>query len=89
MIGRGQLHKIRNVTDHLPEKMRPTVTSRMLRAYHADSALAAEAELTALAAEPPRLGRRWWCPPQGLHLPFPGLNGKRSWSSSVPASLIL
>src|SRR4051794_2294081 len=33
------------------EKMRSTVTSRMRRAYHADSALAAEAELTALAAE--------------------------------------
>ena len=31
--------------------MRPTVTSRMRRAYHADSALAAEAELTALGAE--------------------------------------
>jgi transposase-like protein len=51
VIGRCQLHKIRNVADHLPEKMRPTVTSRMRRAYHADSALAAEAELTALAAE--------------------------------------
>ena len=51
VIGRCQLHKIRNVADHLPEKMRPTVTSRMRRAYHADSALAAEAELTALGAE--------------------------------------
>jgi len=39
------------VADHLPEKMRSTVTSRIRRAYHADSALAAEAELTALAAE--------------------------------------
>ena len=39
------------MTDHLPEKLRSTVTSRMRRAYHADSALAAEAELTALAAE--------------------------------------
>ena len=51
VIGRCQLHKIRNVADHLPEKMRPTVTSRMRRAYHAEAALAAEAELTALAAE--------------------------------------
>jgi transposase-like protein len=51
VIGRCQLHKIRNVEDHLPEKLRTTVTSRMRRAYHADSALAAEAELTALAAE--------------------------------------
>jgi putative transposase len=51
VIGRCQLHKIRNVEDHLPEKLRTTVTSRMRRAYHADSALAAEAELCALAAE--------------------------------------
>ena len=51
VIGRCQLHKIRNVADHLPDKLRPMVTSRMRRAYHADSALAAEAALTALAAE--------------------------------------
>jgi putative transposase len=51
VIGRCQLHKIRNVEDHLPEKLRTTVTSRMRRAYHADSAPAAEAELCALAAE--------------------------------------
>ena len=51
VIGRCQLHKIRNVEDHLPEKLRTTVTSRMRRAYHADSALAAEAELCALAVE--------------------------------------
>jgi hypothetical protein len=31
--------------------MRSVVASRMRRAYHADSALAAEADLTALAAE--------------------------------------
>jgi putative transposase len=51
VIGRCQLHKIRNVRDKLPEKLRSVVASRMRRAYHADSALAAEAELTALAAE--------------------------------------
>src|SRR3954467_8996424 len=51
VIGRCQLHKIRNVQDHLPEKLRTTVASRIRRAYHADSALAAEAELCALAAE--------------------------------------
>ena len=51
VIGRCQLHKIRNVEDRLPEKMRAVVASRMRRAYHADSALAAEAELTALATE--------------------------------------
>jgi hypothetical protein len=37
--------------DRLPEKMRSMVASRMRRAYHADCALAAEAELAALAAE--------------------------------------
>jgi mutator family transposase len=47
VLGRCQLHKIRNVADHLPEKLRTLVTSRMRRAYHADSALAAEAELGA------------------------------------------
>ncbi|HEX8762055.1 MAG TPA: IS256 family transposase [Pseudonocardiaceae bacterium] len=51
VIGRCQLHKIRNVQDRLPEKLRSVVANRMRRAYHADSALAAEAELCALAAE--------------------------------------
>ncbi|HEX2301721.1 MAG TPA: IS256 family transposase [Pseudonocardiaceae bacterium] len=51
VIARCQLHKIRNVQDRLPEKMRSVVASRMRRAYHADSALAAESELTVLATE--------------------------------------
>jgi putative transposase len=51
VLGRCQLHKIRNVEDRLPEKMRSVVASRMRRAYHAESVLAAEAELTALATE--------------------------------------
>jgi putative transposase len=51
VIGRCQLHKIRNVQDRLPDKLRAVVATRMRRAYHADSALAAEAELCALAAE--------------------------------------
>src|SRR5947209_11707352 len=51
VIARCQLHKIRNVQDRLPQKLRSVVAARMRRAYHADSALAAEAELTALAAE--------------------------------------
>ena len=51
VIGRCQLHKIRNVQDRLPEKLRSVVATRMRRAYHADSALAAEAELCALATE--------------------------------------
>lgn len=51
VIQRCQLHKIRNVADHLPQKMRSTVGSKMREAYHADTALAAEAALTALADE--------------------------------------
>jgi transposase-like protein len=51
VIGRCQLHKIRNVQDRLPDKLRSVVAARMRRAYHAESALAAEAELTALAGE--------------------------------------
>ena len=51
VIARCQLHKLRNVRDHLPENMRGPVTKRMRKAYHADSALAAEAQLVALAKE--------------------------------------
>jgi putative transposase len=51
VLARCQLHKIRNVQDRLPQKLRQVVAARMRRAYHADSALAAEAELTALATE--------------------------------------
>jgi transposase-like protein len=51
VLARCQLHKIRNVQDRLPQKLRQVVAARMRRAYHADSALAAEAELTALAGE--------------------------------------
>jgi putative transposase len=51
VIARCQIHKLRNVRDHLPEHMRGPVTQRMRKAYHADSALEAEAQLTALAKE--------------------------------------
>ncbi|MGH3588861.1 MAG: IS256 family transposase [Pseudonocardia sp.] len=51
VIGRCQIHKLRNVRDHLPEKMRGPVTKRMRAAYHAESALEAEALLEALARE--------------------------------------
>jgi putative transposase len=51
VIGRCQIHKLRNVRDHLPKKMRGPVEKRTRAAYHADSALEAEALLTALAAE--------------------------------------
>jgi putative transposase len=51
VIQRCQLHKIRNVKDHLPQRLRSTASRRMTDAYHADSALEAEAALLALAAE--------------------------------------
>ncbi len=51
VIQRCQLHKIRNVRDRLPQRLRPGVERRMRTAYHADSALEAEALLTALARE--------------------------------------
>jgi transposase-like protein len=60
VIARRQLHKLRNVRDHLPEKMRGPVHRRMRAAYHADSALAAEAAGGAgqgAGQDPPR--RRW------------------------------
>jgi len=51
VIQRCQLHKIRNVRDKLPQRLRPGVERRMRAAYHADSMLAAEAQLNALARE--------------------------------------
>ena len=55
VIGRCQIHKLRNVRDHLPEKlpekMRGPVAKRMRAACHADSALETEALLEALAKE--------------------------------------
>jgi transposase-like protein len=51
VLARCQLHKIRNVKDHVPQRMRPAVEARMRAAYHAGSALEAEAQLTALARE--------------------------------------
>jgi transposase-like protein len=51
VIQRCQLHKIRNVKDRLPQRLRSTVGRRMTDAYHAGSALEAEAALLALATE--------------------------------------
>ncbi len=51
VIARCQLHKIRNVADKLPDHLASTVTKRIRAAYHAESALAAEAQLEALANE--------------------------------------
>ena len=51
VIQRCQLHKVRNVKDRLPQRLRTTVGRRMTDAYHAGSALEAEAALLALAKE--------------------------------------
>ena len=51
VIQRCQLHKIRNVKDHLPQRLRSSVGRKMTDAYHAASALEAEAALLALAKE--------------------------------------
>jgi len=51
VIARCQLHKTRNVQDKLPQHLRGPVGNKMRAAYHADSALLAEAQLQALARE--------------------------------------
>jgi putative transposase len=61
VIQRCQLHKIRNVEAKLPKQLAKTVTAKMRAAYHSDSALQAEADLRALAAD--------------LKKPYPGAAG--------------
>jgi putative transposase len=51
VIQRCQLHKLRNVTDRLPDALASTVARRMRRAYHHGDPLVAQAELEALARE--------------------------------------
>jgi putative transposase len=51
MIQRCQLHKLRNVTDRLPDAVASTVAKRMRRASHHPDVLVAQAELEALAHE--------------------------------------
>jgi transposase-like protein len=51
VIQRCQLHKLRNVTDRLPDAVASTVAKRMRRAYHHPDSLVAQAELEALARE--------------------------------------
>jgi putative transposase len=51
IVQRCQLHKLRNVTDRLPDAVASTVAKRMRRAYHHPDALIAQAELEALARE--------------------------------------
>jgi putative transposase len=51
VIQRCQLHKLRNVADKLPDDLARAVTTKMRAAYHAPSAIIAEAQLEALARE--------------------------------------
>jgi len=51
LIQRCQQHKIRNVIDKLPDRLKQVTERRMRQAYHAESALKAEAELEQLACE--------------------------------------
>ncbi len=51
VMARCQLHKMRNVRDHLPERLKGPVEQQMRAAYRAESALDAQAQLNALARE--------------------------------------
>ncbi|HEY8719671.1 IS256 family transposase, partial [Pengzhenrongella sp.] len=51
VMARCQLHKIRNVRDHLPERLRGPAEQRMRAAYRAGSVLDAQAQLNALARD--------------------------------------
>jgi putative transposase len=51
LIQRCQQHKIRNVIDKLPGRLKQVTERRMRQAYHAESALKAEGELEQLARE--------------------------------------
>jgi putative transposase len=51
VIQRCQLHKLRNVTDRLPDALASVVAKRIRRAYHHHDPLVAQAELEALARE--------------------------------------
>jgi transposase-like protein len=51
VIARCQLHKIRNIQDRLPKKLRSVVAKRMRAAYHAETALGAQAQLEILTGE--------------------------------------
>jgi len=51
VVARCQLHKIRNVVPKLPEALGSTVAKKMRAAYRMDNALAAQAELEALARD--------------------------------------
>ena len=68
LVQRCQQHKIKNVRDKLPDKLRTIVERRMRQAYHAESALKAEGLPAELAREldkthpgapPPACARAW------------------------------
>ncbi len=51
IVQRCQLHKLRNVTDRLPDAVASTVAKQMRRAYHHTDPLVAQAELEVLTRE--------------------------------------
>ena len=61
LIQRCQQHKIKNVRDKLPDRLRAVTEKRMRQAYHAESALQAEGLLAEpgprARQDPPRCGR--------------------------------
>jgi putative transposase len=82
VIQRCQLHKLRNVSDRLPDAVASTVAKRMRRAYHHGDPLIAQAELEALARELDRSHpgaaaslREGWPRPS----PSAGLACRRRW----------
>ena len=93
VIHRCQEHKIRNVKDKLPEKLRSVTEKRMRQAYHAETALKAEAELSRTGPragqDPPRrrcaCARAWPRPSPSCgwacRPPWRGRSGPRTASS--------
>jgi hypothetical protein len=73
VIGRCQLHKIRNVQDHLPEKLRTTVASRMRRA-------------TLTLRWPPRPSCARWPPNSTAPTPARQQACARAWTRPSPCS---
>jgi Transposase, Mutator family len=59
IVQRCQQHKIRNVIDKLPDRLKQVAERRMRQAYHAESALKAEGLLGELARE---LNKTLWVP---------------------------
>jgi len=91
VIQRCQQHKIANVRDKLPDKLRAVTEKRMRQAYHAESALKAEAELQALAREldkthPGAAGHQFRRVNGHLHLPKLRAALEEHFSASVSAA---